>query len=191
MHLQRLAVFCGSSPGTAHTDLAYALGQTLAERGIGLVYGAGGAGLMGAVAQGALDGGGEVIGVIPTAMVAREWGKAGLTEFHEVESMHQRKAMMAERSDAFVALPGGLGTLEEIFEVWTWRTLGYHDKPVAFLDADGFWTPLLDSVIGLGGAGFIRPGVLDDLVVAPTVVTLLDQLEERVTPGRSALVPGT
>ena len=179
--MRSVAVFCGSTPGAhpALMDAAYDAGRVIAERGLTLVYGAGGGGLMGAVSQGALDAGGEVVGFIPSLMVEREWGRHDLTEFHEVDTMHTRKAGMATRADAFLTLPGGLGTLEEIFEVWTWRTIGYHDKPVGFLDVKGFWRPLLDAVRGLAGAGFIRQSVIDDAVVAPTIDEALDALAAR------------
>jgi uncharacterized protein (TIGR00730 family) len=126
---------------------------------------------MGQVAQGALDAGGEVLGVIPHSMVRREWGRDDLTEVYVVETMHERKAKMAELADAFLCLPGGLGTLEEIIEVWSWRYIGFNDDPVGFLNFGGLWTPLLDAVSGLVDAGFIRREVLDDVVVA-------DELEE-------------
>ena len=179
--MHSVAVFCGSTPGAdpALMDAAYDAGRVIAERGLTLVYGAGGGGLMGAVSQGALDAGGEVVGFIPSLMVEREWGRHDLTEFHEVDTMHTRKAGMTTRADAFLTLPGGLGTLEEIFEVWTWRTIGYHDKPVGFLDVKGFWRPLLDAVRGLAGAGFIRQSVIDDAVVAPTIDEALDALAAR------------
>jgi uncharacterized protein (TIGR00730 family) len=169
--LGRVAVFCGSAGGTDPrlSELAYDVGRGLAERGIGLVYGAGGFGLMGQVSQGALDVGGEVIGVIPRSMVEREWGRDDLSELHVVESMHERKAMMAARADAFLCLPGGLGTLEEIFEVWSWRQIGLNDDPVGFLNVGGFWSPLLDALEGLVAAGFVRREVMDDLVVAETL----------------------
>lgn len=180
--LRRVAVFCASSPGTDPRllDAAYDVGAGLAERGIGLVYGAGGKGLMGRVSQGALDAGGEVIGVIPRAMVEREWGRADLTEVHVVETMHERKALMAQYADAFLCLPGGLGTLEEIFEVWSWRQIDFLDDPVGFLNVDGFWDPLLGALQGLVGAGFVRPEVIDDLVVAATLDEALEGLASRV-----------
>ena len=180
--LRRVAVFCASSPGTdpALLDAAYDVGRGLAERGIGLVYGAGGKGLMGRVSQGALDAGGEVIGVIPRAMVEREWGRADLTEVHVVETMHERKALMAEYADAFLCLPGGLGTLEEIFEVWSWRQIDFLDDPVGFLNVAGFWDPLLAALGGLVDAGFVRREVIDDLVVATTLHDALDGLASRV-----------
>ncbi len=184
--IQRLTVFCGSTPGKAPrwTELAHEVGSDLARRGIGLVYGGGGGGLMGALAQGALDEGGEVIGVIPEFMIDREWGRGDLTEVHVVQSMHERKALMADLTSAFLALPGGMGTLEEVFEVWTWRQIGLLDKPVGFLDAGGFWTPLLDSLRGLGEAGFMSHASLDDVVVAPDLDSALAGLEARGTGTR-------
>ncbi|MFC7496394.1 MULTISPECIES: TIGR00730 family Rossman fold protein [unclassified Nocardioides] len=180
--LRRVAVFCGSSPGhdEALMRSAYDVGRGLAERGIGLVYGAGGLGLMGAVSQGALDGGGEVIGVIPRSMVEREWGRDDLTEVRVVETMHERKALMADYADAFLCLPGGIGTLEEIVEVWSWRHIGFNDDPVGFLDVGGFWTPLLAALQGLVDAGFVRQEVMDDVVVAGTLDEALEGLAARV-----------
>jgi hypothetical protein len=177
-----VAVFCGSAPGNDEALMrsAYDVGRGLAERGIGLVYGAGGHGLMGAVSQGALDGGGEVVGVIPRSMVEREWGRDDLTELHVVETMHERKALMAAYADAFLCLPGGLGTLEEIVEVWSWRQIGFNDDPVGFLDVGGFWTPLLTALQGLVDAGFVRQDVMDDLVVAETLDEALAGLGRRV-----------
>lgn len=179
--ISRLTCFTGSTPGKdpKWAELAHAVGSDLARRGIGLVYGGGGGGLMGSLAQGALDEGGEVIGVIPEFMIDREWGRGDLTEVHVVQSMHERKALMADLTSAFLALPGGMGTLEEVFEVWTWRQIGLLDKPVGFLDADGFWTPLLDSLRGLGEAGFMSQASLDDVVVAPDLDSALAGLEAR------------
>lgn len=179
--LRRVAVFCGSVTGhdESFVRAAYDVGHGLAERGLGLVYGAGGHGLMGAVSQGALDAGGEVIGVIPRAMVEREWGRDDLTRLHVVESMHERKALMAQHADAFLCLPGGLGTLEEIVEVWSWRQIGFNDDPVGFLDIGGFWTPLLAALHGLVDAGFVRQEVMDDLVVAETLDEALAGLASR------------
>ncbi|GAA2121268.1 TIGR00730 family Rossman fold protein [Nocardioides bigeumensis] len=174
--IRRVAVFCGSSPGVdpSFVSSAHDVGRGLAERGIGLVYGGGGHGLMGAVAQGALDAGGEVTGVIPQSMVEREWGRHDLTELLVVETMHERKAKMAELADAFLALPGGIGTLEEIIEVWSWRHIGFNDDPVGFLDVNGFWRPLLAALGGLVEAGFVRREAIDDLVVATTLHEALD-----------------
>jgi uncharacterized protein (TIGR00730 family) len=184
--IRRVAVFCGSSPGSdpAWSRASYDVGRGLAERGIGLVYGGGGSGLMREVSQGALDAGGEVVGVIPRSMVEREWSRSDLTELHVVETMHERKAMMAELADAFLCLPGGLGTLEEIIEVWSWRQIGFNDDPVAFLDVGGFWAPLLGALRGLVDAGFVRHEVLDDVVVAGDLDAALAGLAAR---RRSAL----
>jgi uncharacterized protein (TIGR00730 family) len=135
---------------------------------------------MGAVSQGALDAGGEVIGVIPRSMVEREWGRDDLTELHVVETMHERKALMAEYADAFLCLPGGIGTLEEIVEVWSWRQIGFNDDPVGFLDVSGFWRPLLEAFQGLVDAGFVRQEVLDDVVVAETLDEALAGFATRV-----------
>lgn len=179
--LRRVAVFCGSAPGNDPTlvDVARAVGRGLAERGIGLVYGAGGHGLMGAVSQGALDAGGEVVGVIPRSMVEREWGRDDLTELHVVETMHERKALMADLADAFLCLPGGLGTLEEIVEVWSWRQIGFNADPVAFFDVGGFWQPFLRSLQALVDAGFVRQDVIDDAVVGDDLDAVLAGLAER------------
>jgi uncharacterized protein (TIGR00730 family) len=157
--LRRLCVFCGSSTGhnPAYRRLADQLGRTLAQRGVGLVFGGGRVGLMGAVADGALAGGGEVIGVMPQALIDREIGHRGLTELRIVGSMHERKALMAELSDGFVALPGGIGTLEELFEMWTWAQLGLHAKPCGLLDSDGFFGPLVGFLDQLVASGFVQP----------------------------------
>ncbi len=158
----------------------YDVGRGMAERGIGLVYGGGGHGLMREVSQGALDAGGEVVGVIPDSMVAREWGRDDLTELHVVATMHERKAMMADLADAFLCLPGGLGTLEEVVEVWSWRSIGFNEDPVAFLDLGGVWTPFLQSLEGLVTAGFLRREVLDDVVVATDLEEALSGLTARL-----------
>ena len=143
--MQRLCVFSGSSPG-AHPDYAQAaagLGRALVAQGIGLVYGGSSTGLMGAIADAALDAGGEVIGVIPHALVEREIAHPGVADLRVVGSMHERKAMMAELADGFVALPGGMGTLEELFEVYTWTQLGLYAKPLGLLDVRGYYTRLV------------------------------------------------
>ena len=180
--IRRVAVFCGSTPG-ADPDFArrsYEVGRELAERGIGLVYGAGGHGLMRDVSQGALDAGGEVVGVIPRSMMEREWGRVDLTDVHVVDTMHERKAKMAELADAFLGLPGGLGTLEEIIEVWSWRSIGFNRDPVGLLNINGFWTPLLEALEQLVDAGFVRREVMDDLVVAETLTDALERLDQRM-----------
>jgi uncharacterized protein (TIGR00730 family) len=142
--VRRLCVFSGSSPG-GHPDYAQAageLGRTLAEQDIGLVYGGASVGLMGTIADAALDAGGEVVGVIPQALVDREIAHPGLSDLHVVGSMHERKARMADLADGFIALPGGMGTLEELFEVYTWTQLGLHAKPLGLLDIRGYYAQL-------------------------------------------------
>lgn len=140
-----LCVYCGSRPGLDPQYLALArmVGQWIGRHGGQLVYGGGKAGLMGEVARSTLEAGGRVVGVIPRALVEKEWANHDCTELHIVDTMHDRKRMMAERADAFLALPGGIGTFEELFEVWTWRQLGYHDKPVGILNAAGYYDGLL------------------------------------------------
>jgi len=182
--LRRLCVFCGSSDGTdpAHRAAAVQLGATLAERGVGLVYGGGAVGLMGAVADACMAGGGEVVGVIPTGLFSREVGHTGLTELVEVRSMHERKALMYERADAFVALPGGLGTLEELAEVLTWNQLGILAKPVALLDVGGFWQPLVRWLTEAVEAGFVRPQHAASLRVVDDVDEVLEVLAAAELP---------
>lgn len=153
--MKRVCVFCGSSMGTRpeYAAAAEALGRMLAERGLGLVYGGGNVGLMGVAANAALAAGGEVFGVIPEALMRMEVGHLDLTELHVVASMHERKARMADMADAFIALPGGIGTLEELFEVWTWGQLGLHPKPLGILDVAGYYRHLhafLDHALAEG-----------------------------------------
>jgi uncharacterized protein (TIGR00730 family) len=154
----RVCVFCGSNNGNepSYAQAARTLGTLFAREGIALVYGGGSVGLMGILADTVLQAGGEVIGVIPHALWAREVGHAGLTDLRIVDTMHERKAMMADLSDAFIALPGGLGTLEEIFEIWTWAQLGLHAKPLGFLDVGGFFRPLMQFLDGAASARFLK-----------------------------------
>jgi hypothetical protein len=175
--MQRLCVFCGSSTGhdPAYAAFAAEVGRALAGRGIGIVYGGGRVGLMGRLADAALAAGGEVIGVIPQALLDREVGHRGLTQLRVVDSMHSRKALMSELSDGFVALPGGVGTLEELFEVWTWAQLGIHSKPCGLLDVDGFFAPLVGFLDGLVEKGFIHSKYRAILAVASTPQELLER----------------
>ncbi len=161
-----IAVFCGSSRGIdpVYLEAARTTGRTLARRGIDVVYGGGHVGLMGAVADAALAAGGRVIGVIPRALDEREVAHSTLTELHLVETMHERKAKMSELSDAFLALPGGPGTLEEITEQWTWAQLGIHEKPVGFLDVNGYYAPLKTMVENMKTAGFTHERYTDMLL---------------------------
>lgn len=164
----RLAVFTGSSFGRSerYASAAAAVGRYLGEQRIGVVYGGGHVGLMGVVADAALAAGGEVIGVIPQGLADRELAHHGLTRLEVVGTMHERKALMAELSDGFVALPGGAGTLEEFFEVWTWQQLGIHGKPVGLYDVDGFWQPLRTAIDAMVDEGFLSRGLRDALVTA-------------------------
>jgi uncharacterized protein (TIGR00730 family) len=176
--MKRVCVFCGSSPGTRpeYGAVARWLGAVLARRGIGLVYGGAGVGIMGMVADAVLAEGGEVIGVIPRSLVEREVAHPALTEQHVVGSMHERKAMMAELADAFVALPGGLGTLEELFEVWTWGLLGLHAKPFGLLDVEGYYRPLVAFLDHGVVEGFIREPHRAMVLVDENPELLLDRL---------------
>jgi uncharacterized protein (TIGR00730 family) len=176
--LRRLCVFCGSQTGVRpeYADAARTLGQALARRGIELVYGGGHVGLMGVVADAVLDAGGKVIGVIPQALVERELAHRGLTELHVTGSMHERKALMADRADAFVALPGGFGTADEWFEILTWAQLKLHDKPVGLLDVAGFYDPLLAWIDRAVEEGFVKREHRDKLVVDRDIDSLLDRL---------------
>jgi hypothetical protein len=175
--MKRICVFCGSSPGydPRYLEAARDMGRLVAGRGLGLVYGGGSVGLMGAVADAALAAGGEVIGVIPEVLQIRELAHRSLTRLHVVGSMHERKALMAELSDGFVALPGGMGTLEELAEVLTWAQLGLHARPVGLLDVAGYYQPLADFLDRAVSAGFLRPAHRALLLVGHEPGTLLDR----------------
>jgi uncharacterized protein (TIGR00730 family) len=176
--MRRVCVFCGSSPGVnvAYAEAAQAMGRELAGRRIGLVYGGGNVGLMGVIADAVLDRGGEVIGVIPQALANREIAHAGVTTLHVVDSMHTRKAMMAELSDAFVAMPGGVGTFEEFFEAVTWTQLGLQRKPCGLLNVNGFYSPLAAFIDQAVTEGFIKPVHRAAIVVDSDPARLLDTL---------------
>jgi uncharacterized protein (TIGR00730 family) len=176
--VQRVCVFCGASSGRRplFAEAAHAFGAALARRGLGLVYGGGRVGLMGALADGALAGGCEVVGVIPRALVDRELAHTGLTELHVVASLHERKARMAELADAFVALPGGFGTLDELMEQLTWSQLGLHAKPVGLLDVDRYWDPLIALARHATEEGFVREADLAAIAVGDDAELLLDRL---------------
>ncbi|TDQ80608.1 hypothetical protein A8950_3143 [Dongia mobilis] len=176
--IKSLCVYCGSSRGSnpAFARLADELGRELARRGIRLVYGGGRVGLMGACADAVMANGGAVIGVIPQHLQEREVGHTGLTELKVVDNMHTRKRMMFDLSDAFCVLPGGLGTLEEYFEVVTWRQLGIHDKPIILLNAEGYWDGLVGMLDGIIDQGFAQPSVRQFYSVAGSVGRLFDLL---------------
>jgi len=184
----RICVFCGAQPGVRpeYRRAAAAFGTLLARSGVGLVYGGASVGLMGAVADAALASGGEVIGVIPRALVSKEVAHHGLADLRVVGSMHERKALMAELSDGFVALPGGVGTLEELFEVWTWVHLGLHAKPCALLDVEGFYSALHAFIDHTEAEGFLRPGVREMLIVERDAEALLGRLRTWRAPSPAA-----
>ncbi|MFD2080856.1 hypothetical protein SAMN05421678_109218 [Actinopolymorpha cephalotaxi] len=177
----RVCVFCGSSPGRTeiYRRAAADLAVLLAHKGIGLVYGGGNVGLMGIAADAALAAGGEVIGVIPGHLVAREVSHEGLSRLEIVDTMHERKARMADLSDAFVALPGAAGTLDELFEIWTWSQLGLHDKPIGLLDVAGYYQPMLAFLDHMVAEEFLRPAYRDALVVETDPRVLVDRLSNR------------
>ena len=173
-----VCVYCGSRLGNkpGYQALAQALGTAIGKRGWQLVYGGGRAGLMGTVADATLKAGGRVVGVIPESLMKLEVGHAGLTELHVVDSMHSRKKMMAERSDAFIAMPGGIGTFEELFEVWTWRHLGYHDRPLGLLDTEGYWLPMMAFLQHSVAEGFMGADQMAMLQVDDDIERLLDAM---------------
>ncbi len=179
--MQSVCVYCGSSPGAdpAFVQAADHVGRLVAESGRTLVYGGGRVGLMGAVADGALVAGGRVVGVIPQMLVDKELAHGGLSELHVVETMHERKALMADLSDGFLALPGGIGTLEEFFEVWTWGQLGLHAKPYGLLDVAGFFGPLLAFLNQLVEKQFVRPEHLALVLVDRDAGALLSAMAVR------------
>jgi len=174
-----IAVYCGSRFGddARFADAARSLGTLIGERGGTLVYGGGRVGLMGTAADAAIAAGASVVGVIPEALMQREVGHQGLTELHVVRTMHERKQLMAARADAFVALPGGIGTLEELYEVWSWQQLGYHDKPVALLNVAGYYDALLAFQAQAHRRGFVSDAQHEALIVDDDVARLLRRIE--------------
>jgi uncharacterized protein (TIGR00730 family) len=180
-----ICVYCGSREGaqSRYGDAAQRVGRLIGERGWRLVYGGGKVGLMGIVADAVLAAGAEVVGVIPETLMRREVGHQGLTELHVVQTMHQRKQMMAERADAFIALPGGIGTLEEFFEVWTWAQLGYHDNPIGLLNVAGYYDPLLGFMQRTADEGFLSATQLAAIDVDDDEERLLDTLARKIARG--------
>ncbi len=188
MNIRRLAVYCGSAPGgdPRFEEAARELGRIMAERGLDLVYGGGRLGLMGIVADTVIARGGRAYGVIPRALVDKEVAHTGLTELITVTTMHERKAKMTELCDAFVCLPGGIGTLDEMFEAWTWNALGYHCQPFALLNVGGFWTPFVEFMAHVSAAGFVSPRRLQQMIVGDTpdeVINMLDEAAAGATQG--------
>lgn len=188
--MKTICIFTGSSPGhnPQHEAAARSLGGTIAARGMGIVYGGASIGLMGAVADACLDAGGSVIGVMPKALADLEIAHNGLTEQHIVATMHERKALMADMSDGFLALPGGLGTLDELFEIWTWAQLGEHQKPVAILNVNGFFDPLLAYLDHVVEEGFIKPAHRDMLIVHETADEVLDAMTSYDPPSVTKII---
>lgn len=182
----RACVYCGSRHGrhSAYTEAARQLGAAIGQRGWQLVYGGGHVGLMGEVADATLAAGGTVVGVITEALMQREVGHRGLTELHVVRTMHERKQAMAERADLFIAMPGGIGTMEELFEVWTWRQLGYHDQPIGLLDVEGYFQPFLRLCRQMVEEGFLSAAQRASLVTGTDPEALL--LELATQAGKAA-----
>lgn len=182
--MERICVYCGSNPGKdpAYREAAEAFGRALADRGIGLVYGGGTVGMMGTVADAVLDAGGEAYGIIPESLVEREPPHQELTELEIVDSMHERKARMVDRSDGFVALPGGYGTFEELLEVLTWAQLGFHQNPCGILNAADYYTDLVAFLDHAVDEGFVSADHREMVVVAEDPETLLDEFETYEAP---------
>ncbi len=182
--MKSICVFCGARPGNDPKYLAAAetAARQIAKAGLTIVYGGGRVGLMGAVADAALQIGGRVVGIIPRFLADKEIEHKGLSEIHVVESMHERKTMMEELSDGFVALPGGAGTLEEIFEQWTWAQLGIHTKPIGFLNSDGFYDPLVTMIHNMRSAEFIQEELVDMLIVEREIHSLIMRFKSYEPP---------
>lgn len=184
-----LCVYCGSRPGTlpAYAQAATEVGQWIGEHHGQLVYGGGSQGLMGTVANSAKSSGAKVVGVIPHALAAKETANQACDELHLVDNMHQRKFMMAERADAFLALPGGIGTFEELFEVWTWRQLEFHNKPIGLLNVDGYYDGLIQFMHNTVANGFVSDWQMDFVFISDNLHELLPRLVEAaglsVSPG--------
>ena len=185
MAIRSLCVYCGSRSGTRpeYLEQARRLGGEMAARGIALVYGGASVGLMGAVADSVLDAGGRAIGIIPQSLARKEIAHHGLTELNVVDSMHSRKSLMAERADAFIALPGGIGTFEELFEMWTWAQLGFHSKPIGLLDTAGYYSGLITFLDRATREDFMAPATRALLQVADEPSVLLDRLAAFTAPG--------
>ena len=184
-----ICVYCGSRPGNSpeFTTIAKQVGTWIGTNGGQLIYGGGRNGLMGTVADATLAAGGRVIGVIPKALVDKEQAHRGCTELHIVDTMHERKRLMAERADAFLALPGGIGTLEEFFEVWTWRQLGYHDKPIGLLNMNGYYNSLITFLQSSVSSGFMSESLMQLISVDAQAKPLLERLVQAASLTRAGL----
>lgn len=188
--VKRLAVYCGSAPGSQplFADCARATAEAMTANSVDLVYGGGRLGLMGMIADDVLELGGRVYGVIPTALVNLEVAHTGVTELFTVETMHERKAKMTELADAFLALPGGIGTLDELFEAWSWNALGYHKKPFCLLNVDGFWDGLIRFIDHATASGFLSESRRKQLLVANSPQEALELLDEAAAAATQGMV---
>jgi hypothetical protein len=189
-NVRRLAVYCGSAAGSRpeFADATRATAVAIVRNGVDLVYGGGRLGLMGLIADCVLAGGGRVYGVIPTALVNLEVAHTGLTELHRVETMHERKAKMTDLADAFLALPGGVGTLDELFEAWSWNALGYHKKPFCLLNVGGFWDGMIRFIDQATESGFLSARRRSQLLVADTPEQALEMLDEAAAAATQGMV---
>ena len=190
MNIKRLAVYCGSAAGSdpRFADAAREMGEAIVERGLELVYGGGRLGLMGIIADTVINAGGTAYGVIPRALVDKEVAHTGLTDLYTVTTMHERKAKMTELCDAFVCLPGGIGTLDELYEAWTWNALGYHAQPFALLNTAGFWTPFVEFMVHVSESGFLSKKRLGQMIVAETPHDAINLLDEAATGATQGMV---
>ena len=189
-HVRKLAVYCGSASGTqpVFADATRATARAMADAGVDLVYGGGRLGLMGIIADSVLELGGKVYGVIPTALVDLEVAHTGVTELYTVANMHERKAMMTDLADGFLALPGGIGTLDELFEAWSWNALGYHAKPFCLLNVEGFWDGLIEFIEHAHQCGFLSASRRRQLLVANTPEDALKLLDEAAAAATQGMV---
>jgi len=189
-HVRRLAVYCGSAAGSSpvFAEATRATAEAMVGRGVDLVYGGGRLGLMGLVADTVLEGGGRVYGVIPRALVNLEVAHTGLTELRTVETMHERKAAMTDLADAFLALPGGIGTLDELFEAWSWNALGYHKKPFCLLNVEGYWDGMVEFIDHATTSGFLSAQRREQLLVAATPEQALELLDEAAAAATQGMV---
>jgi uncharacterized protein (TIGR00730 family) len=189
-HVGRLAVYCGSAAGSSpvFAEATRATAEAMVGRGVDLVYGGGRLGLMGLVADTVLEGGGRVYGVIPRALVNLEVAHTGLTELRTVETMHERKAAMTDLADAFLALPGGIGTLDELFEAWSWNALGYHKKPFCLLNVEGYWDGMVEFIDHATTSGFLSAQRREQLLVAATPEQALELLDEAAAAATQGMV---
>src|SRR6185312_5079545 len=189
-NVQRLAVYCGSAVGSRpeFAEAARATAAAMVRQRVDLVYGGGRLGLMGVIADALLEAGGRAYGVIPTALVNLEVAHTGLTELHRVETMHERKAKMTDLADAFLALPGGIGTLDELFEAWSWNALGYHKKPFCLLNVDGFWDGMIEFINHAADSGFLSDKRRSQLLVATSPNEALDLLDEAAAAATQGMV---